>query len=582
MNSRHKTKLKRRTFLAFIGLLLLGSLCCNDSGSLQRKTSFAEKVDRIIRSQDDPFNGVVFVAVGDRVLCNKGYGLADREFSIPNSPDTKYMIGSITKIFTTVLTMKLAELGRIDLDRTVSSYISEFPQKNGQKITLRHLLNHTSGIPHHFIAIPEYFTKNDKYFQTPREYYVHFWENDLAHEPGERQTYSSPGYHLLSVILERATGRSYPELLQEYILGPLGLKNTAVDNNLSVLPRLAKGYKKGLAGLVRSGDEEESTRRGAGAIVSTVGDLFRFQRIFTVQRDRLLTKNTWDTLYPESDSGFTPIGQVLPIPRLRGAEKLTLVDWGGSSYGFPAKVNRLIERDAVIIILSNIQTDWAMGDEMFNSIGDCLLEELGIAQEPTPVPKAPVPGTGEAFANAELTGFYLAEDGTFIHVLEKDGTLVRLASSTQMGSLGEAAKTRRLIHSEGALYEVEGTKGLFWRFARKTDGTLTVDLERGDRTVQTLHPHPGLKGADLREYGGPYVSWELQKTYDFQAEGDRLVTTNFLRKPKTEFFPLARDVFGFEDGFLFFHRYPDGSLRDFKLEADFLDHNFGSLFLRNR
>jgi len=260
VDSRHNISLKRETLLAFVALLLLGFLCCDDPGSPQRKTSFAEKADRIIRSQDDPFNGVVFIAARDRVLYDKGFGLADREFDIPNSPATRYKIGSITKIFTAVLTMKLVEMVRIDLYRTVPSYISEFPHKNGGRITVRHLLNHTSGIPHHFIAIPEYFTKNDKYFQTPREYYAHFWKNDLAHEPGEHQTYSSPGYHLLSVILERATGRSYPELFEEHVFGLLGMKNTAVANNLTVLPRLAKGYQKGLAGLLLTEEEAENAR----------------------------------------------------------------------------------------------------------------------------------------------------------------------------------------------------------------------------------------------------------------------------------------------------------------------------------
>ena len=562
--------------------LLLCFLCCDKPAPPHEERSFAEKIDRIIRSQDDLFSGVVFVAVGDRVLSNKGYGLADREFDIPNRPDTKFKIGSITKIFTAVLTMKLVEMGIIDLDRPVSTYITEFPQRNGQKITVRHLLNHTSGIPQHFIAIPDYFNKNDKFFQTPREYYAHFWENILAHEPGEQQTYSSPGYHLLSVILERATGQCYRELLDEHIFGPLGMKDTAVDNNLTVLPRLAKGYQKGLAGLVRSGDEEESTRRGAGSIVSTVGDLHRFQRIFTAQRDQLLRKGSWDTLYPESAGGFTPIGQVIPIPRLRGGEQLTLVDWGGSSYGFQARVNRLIERDAVIIILSNIQNDWTMGDDMFNPIGDCLLEALGIVQEPGPVPEISVPGSGSPFAVTDLTGFYRGEDGTFIHVVEKGGNLVRLVSSAQMDSLGEAVKTRRLVHLGGPLYEVEGMTGLFWRFARNTAGELNVDIERGGRVIQTLKSFPILGRADLHEYNGSYISWELQKTYNFRAEGDRLVTTNFLGKPRTEFFQLAKDTFGFEDGFLYFHRYPDGSLRDFKLEADFLDGFFGSLFLRNQ
>lgn len=198
------------------------------------------------------------------------------------------------------------------------------------------------------------------------------------------------------------------------------------------------------------------------------------------------------------------------------------------------------------------------------------------------MPEVPVAGSAEAFAVTDLTGFYRAEDGAFIHVVEKHGSLVRLVSSTQMGSFGEAVKTRRLVHLGGPLYEVNDMGGLYWRFVRNKDGELAVDVERRGHVIQTLEHFPMPRGRDLGEYSGSYISWELQRSYDFQAEGDRLVATDFLQKPKTEFFPLSEDVFGFEDGFLYFHRYPDGSLRDFKLEADFLDGYFGSLFLRNR
>ena len=219
---------------------------------------------------------------------------------------------------------------------------------------------------------------------------------------------------------------------------------------------------------------------------------------------------------------------------------------------------------------------------MFSSLGDCLLEELRVVQEPGSAPEASLPGSGKSFAVADLTGFYRAEDGIFIHVVKKEGKLVRLVSSAQHASLGEAVKTRRLVPRSGPLYEVEGMKGLFWRFIRNTDGALSVDVERGGRIIQTLKSFPTLRSMDLLEYNGSYISWELQKAYNFRAMGDRLVATNFLRKSRTEFFPLAKDVFGFEDGFLYFHRYSDGSLRDFKLEADFLDGFFGSLFLRNQ
>jgi len=100
----------------------------------------------------------------------------------------------------------MAEKGLINLDATIDSYLPYFPKKNASIITVRHLLEHKSGIP-------RYFDVHDKYFHTPSEFMKHFWDIELLHKPGERMTYSSPGYYVLGVILEAVSGKSYPELI---------------------------------------------------------------------------------------------------------------------------------------------------------------------------------------------------------------------------------------------------------------------------------------------------------------------------------------------------------------------------------
>ncbi len=150
----------------------------------------------------------------------------------------------------------MAEEGLLDLDATIDTYLPYFPKKNASRITVRHLLEHKSGIPHHFIGIPRYFEVHDKYFHTPIEHMKHFWDIELLHEPGEGLTYSSPGYYVLGIILETVSEKSYAELLEENIFCPLGMENSHVHNNRSIHKNMATGYQMSFLIFHRYDDED--------------------------------------------------------------------------------------------------------------------------------------------------------------------------------------------------------------------------------------------------------------------------------------------------------------------------------------
>lgn len=264
-----------------------------------KTTSLDEMIDNYFNSfpDNEPFSGVVLIAKGDNIVFHKGYNFANREFGIINGKETRFQIGSITKAFTGMLIIKMVEEGLIDLNKTISDYLPYYPKETGQKITINNLLSCTSGIPHHFEAVPDYFSSHDHYFHSTKELLSLFWDIPLKHEPGEKWTYSSPGFYILGAILQQVSKKSYAELLQEYIFTPLDMKNTFVENNRTTDINLATGYARGLTGPVKTYVEDKSTALAAGDIVSTAYDLYLWQKTLSNNADIILSSESKKMLF---------------------------------------------------------------------------------------------------------------------------------------------------------------------------------------------------------------------------------------------------------------------------------------------
>jgi CubicO group peptidase (beta-lactamase class C family) len=564
-----------------LGLYATPPVSVKDS---DHKVSLEEKVDLYIDSLPVAFNGTILLGVGDTILLNKGYGLANRSFDIPNRPDTKYLIGSITKLFTAVMVLQMVEEGLLDLDATIDTYLPYFPKKNASRITVRHLLEHKSGIPHHYIGIPRYFEVHDKYFHTPLEFMKHFWDIELLHDPGERSTYTSLGYYVLGVILETVSEKSYAELLEENIFGPLGMKNTHVHNNRTIHKNMATGYRKGLERYALAGIEEESTRLAAGNILSTVEDLYKFQKILDFEGGDILSEKSKKILLEPHSPNFSLAGIVMPIPYNDGKDKITFLRAGGSSYGFRALMDRIIEKDACMIALSNIQSDRISLYDIFEDVGNFLVDEIGIdlGQRERPEGKdlkivIPLdPNESRSYA-----GFYEFSDGTIVCIFPEKDSLHRRVLSEQTGNLGEAVMPRELIHRGHGVFDVKGIRRLQYRFTESPSGIgYNIFLYRVDEQQDKAEKLKLPTGFELSEYAGRYFSVELQKTYQFSTKDGCLFVDEFLGEKDVLIMPLKMDVFGYDKGFFLFHRYDNGEIRDFKLENENVDRLLGSMFIK--
>ena len=230
----------------------------------------------VVRSRD--FAGAVLVARGDRVLFEKGYGMANAELDAPNTPATMFRIASITKTFTAAAIVVLVERGAVRYVDTLSKYIPDFP--NGNRITIRHLLLHQSGVPN-----PSYeqITARLSLAQLIEQ----FKNKPLQFQPGTRSQYSNAGYILLAAVIEKAAGMPYAEFIRRNITEPLGLRSTVPDVQEAVLPGRATGYVPGPPpnGLENVVWYDMSSMAGSGGLLSSVRDLHRWAR--AVHRDAL-------------------------------------------------------------------------------------------------------------------------------------------------------------------------------------------------------------------------------------------------------------------------------------------------------
>jgi CubicO group peptidase (beta-lactamase class C family) len=221
------------------------------------------------------FMGSVLVAQDGKILLDQGYGFANLEWQVSNTPTTKFRLGSITKQFTAASILLLEERGKLKVEDPVKKYLTDAPAA-WDKITIFHLLTHTSGIPN-FTGFPDYPT-SEATPTTPEKLVARFRDKPLEFEPGTKWNYSNSGYALLGYLIEKISGQSYAGFVQENIFTPLGMKDSGYDSNSAVISRRATGYAPSFAGPVNAGFIHMSIPFAAGALYSTTEDLLRWEQ----------------------------------------------------------------------------------------------------------------------------------------------------------------------------------------------------------------------------------------------------------------------------------------------------------------
>jgi D-alanyl-D-alanine carboxypeptidase len=190
---------------------------------------------------EDRFSGTVLIAKGDRIIFQKAVGMAERTFGVPNKIDTKFNLASMNKMFTATAIAQLVEAGKLSFDDTLAEVLPEYPnQPNAQKIKIKHLLSHTSGLGD-FFDNPEFLPFRQKY-QNPSDYFRLFADKPLYFEPGLRFSYSNAGFVVLGAVIEKVSGENYFDYIREHIYKPAGMTDTDSFELTEVVPNLAIGY----------------------------------------------------------------------------------------------------------------------------------------------------------------------------------------------------------------------------------------------------------------------------------------------------------------------------------------------------
>jgi CubicO group peptidase (beta-lactamase class C family) len=214
----------------------------------------------------------VAVAAGGRVAYSGAFGVADLEHTVLATPATVYRVASVAKPFTAAAVLRLVERGKLELDRSIRAYVPELPASY-DPVTLRDLLRHTGGV-RHYRDNAEFVTT--RHCDSIAQALPIFATDPLEHGPGEKITYSSYGYTLLGLAVERASGQRYEEFVRTTIFEPVGMRNTRLDD-FDIIRHRARGYRRaGGAVLKNAPPLDVSCRVPAGGFVSTAEDLVRF------------------------------------------------------------------------------------------------------------------------------------------------------------------------------------------------------------------------------------------------------------------------------------------------------------------
>lgn len=316
----------------------------------QSAQSTAARLDALVSASYKPTEpGATVIVVKDgKTLLRKGYGIADTSGMKPMDPGMVLRLGSITKQFTAVAILMLAEEGKLSLTDDLTRFFPDYPTR-GKTITVEHLLTHTSGIAS-YTSRPDYPLTMGRDV-TVAQMIDSFKNAPLDFEPGSAYRYNNSGYFLLGAIIEKVSGMPYAKFLEQRIFVPLGMKDTAYEGFERSSTAHAAGHTPGPKGFERAAPLSMTQPYAAGSLVSTVDDLARWDAAIT--QGRLLKPASWQrafTSYTLADGKPTGYGYGWQIAQLQGAPT---VAHGGGINGFSTYALRLPEQKVFVAVLSN-------------------------------------------------------------------------------------------------------------------------------------------------------------------------------------------------------------------------------------
>lgn len=338
-----------RTSVAAALLLIVLSIVPSISGASAKADKIDEYVQSELQSQRIPGVSIAVVRNGELVKA-QGYGLANVELNVPVTAETIFQSGSVGKQFTATLAMMLVEEGKLSLDDAIGKYIADAPPI-WKGITLRHLLTHTSGLSNDI-----YNRINMRQDYTEDELVKEIAATPLDFQPGEQWNYSNPGYVMMGIIIHKATGKFYGDLLREKIFEPLGMTTARIIDEADIIPNRAAGYRL-VDGELKNQEwvAPKLNTTADGALYLTALDMAKWAA--GLDAGKLLSRASFDQMWTPvklKDGKVEQYGFGWAFGEVRGHR---IIEHGGGWQGFTTQISRYLGKaddKLTVIVLTNL------------------------------------------------------------------------------------------------------------------------------------------------------------------------------------------------------------------------------------
>ncbi|MFT4204462.1 MAG: serine hydrolase domain-containing protein [Chitinophagaceae bacterium] len=330
---------------------------------LSAQKNYALLLDNYMQTQSktNEFTGSVLVAKHGKIIYKKAFGMADKEWKIPNKLNSKFEIGSLTKQFTAVCILQLAERGKLNLTDKLNKYFPDFPKADS--VTIQMLLNHTSGIKD-FLSISGFWRTTALPLAKDSVLAI-IQKQPYDFSPGSKWNYSNSNYFILGCIIDKVSGKSYSDYVTENVIHKAGLKNTLVNRWDSVLLYRVKGYSKAIGGWKNANYTSMEIPFSAGAIVSTAEDLYLWEN--ALFSNRLISVSSFTKMTTPYKEHY---GYGLYIDTFQHHFRIS---HGGNIFGFSSSLSCFSKEDIVIVVLSNEENTDA--EKISNELSSILFNE---------------------------------------------------------------------------------------------------------------------------------------------------------------------------------------------------------------
>ncbi|MFN8580811.1 MAG: serine hydrolase domain-containing protein [Gemmatimonadaceae bacterium] len=440
------------------GQLAFAALLCASpaAGQGSDRAQFVASVDSIVTAA---LNGskaaagmTVGVVRGKDTLLLKGYGYADLEFDVPTPTDAVYEIGSVTKQFTAASILQLVEQGKLSLDDELTKYLPSY-NTQGHKVTIYHLLNHTSGIKG-YTELPEFGTLMMR--KLPRDSLVAlFASRPFDFAPGEMQIYNNSAFFLLGLIIEKVSGVSYETYVKTHLFEPTGMHSSRYCDERAIQKHRAHGYDAGPAGLMVKGYLDQTWPYAAGSLCSTVGDLMAWNR--ALHGGRVLSPASYRRMTTPAtlnDGTALRYGMGIALTPIAGHRA---IHHGGGINGFLSESAYLPDDDVIVVVLIN-----TAGPVSADAVTEKIVTRLLGARTPTAVsldhPSADYAGKYRGIARG---------DSVTATVADSNGVLQLHLNQRSLG---------RLVYAGNDKFSLAGT---LLEFRRSGGGVTTLHVDQG-------------------------------------------------------------------------------------------------------